>query len=88
LAAELEETTQESSELIQSSGGVFEIEYKGKLIYSKKASGRFPDEGEVLRIIHAVDSGIPLSQAQEEAAKGHKNPSFAEWLGKMLHKRA
>ncbi|MCD6186584.1 MAG: Rdx family protein [Desulfuromusa sp.] len=31
-------------ELIPSSGGVFEVIVDGKLIYSKKATGVFPDE--------------------------------------------
>jgi len=39
------------SELIQSSGGVFEIEYGGNLVFSKKSLGRFPDQGEVLGLI-------------------------------------
>lgn len=34
-------------ELIESSGGVFEIERDGELIYSKKRTGRHPDWGEV-----------------------------------------
>jgi selenoprotein W-related protein len=39
------------SELIASSGGVFEIEYGGTLVFSKKKLGRFPDQGEVLGLI-------------------------------------
>ena len=39
------------SELIGSGGGVFEIEYGGKLVFSKKELGRFPNEGEVLNLI-------------------------------------
>lgn len=34
-------------ELIPGSGGVFEVEQDGKLIFSKKELGRFPEEGEV-----------------------------------------
>jgi selenoprotein W-related protein len=30
--------------LIPSGGGVFEVEVNGKLAFSKKAAGRFPDE--------------------------------------------
>jgi len=37
--------------LIASSGGVFEIEYDGNLVFSKKNLGRFPDEKEVLNLI-------------------------------------
>jgi selenoprotein W-related protein len=38
-------------ELVRSSGGVFEIELDGKLIFSKKKLGRFPDDGEVTSLI-------------------------------------
>jgi selT/selW/selH-like putative selenoprotein len=34
--------------LSRGSGGVFEITVDGRLAYSKKASGRFPTEQEVL----------------------------------------
>jgi selenoprotein W-related protein len=39
------------SELMASSGGVFEITVDGKKVYSKKALGRFPEDGEILRLI-------------------------------------
>ena len=38
--------------LISSGGGVFEIVLDGKLIFSKKAINRFPEKGEILRIIN------------------------------------
>ena len=34
-------------ELVKSSGGVFEITLDGELVYSKKATGRFPKWNEV-----------------------------------------
>ena len=34
-------------ELVKSSGGVFEISLEGDLVYSKKATGRFPNWKEV-----------------------------------------
>jgi selT/selW/selH-like putative selenoprotein len=37
--------------LRKSGGGVFEITVDGKLAYSKKASGRFPTEDEVMRTL-------------------------------------
>jgi selenoprotein W-related protein len=37
-----------SIELIESSGGVFEVKRDNDLIFSKKASGRFPDQMEIL----------------------------------------
>lgn len=39
------------SELIKSSGGVFEIELNGTLIFSKAKLGRFPDEGEIAKLV-------------------------------------
>ena len=34
-------------ELLKGSGGVFEVMVGDELIYSKKATGRFPEAGEV-----------------------------------------
>lgn len=89
MAAELENKIDESASLIQSSGGVFEVEYKGSLIYSKKATGRFPEEDEVLRIISNLDQGMALESAQAEAARGiPEHPSFFEWLSGFMARRA
>ena len=38
--------------LISSGGGVFEIVLDKKLIFSKKALGRFPEEGEIVKMIN------------------------------------
>jgi len=38
-------------ELLASSGGVFEVSVDGNLLFSKKALGRFPEEGEVASLI-------------------------------------
>ncbi len=35
--------------MIPSSGGVFEVTHMGDLVFSKKALGRFPETGEVVR---------------------------------------
>jgi selenoprotein W-related protein len=37
--------------LIESSGGVFEVDADGKLIFSKKQLDRFPEDGEILRLL-------------------------------------
>jgi selenoprotein W-related protein len=34
--------------LVPASGGVFEVKSDGKLLFSKKAEGRFPEHHEVL----------------------------------------
>jgi len=51
LAAEVKNTCGLEAELIQSSGGVFEIEIGGKLIFSKAALERFPEDGEIVRLL-------------------------------------
>ncbi|MBU0680334.1 MAG: Rdx family protein [Proteobacteria bacterium] len=38
-------------QLTASSGGVFEVDVDGKNIFSKKALGRFPEEGEIAKLI-------------------------------------
>ena len=87
MAADLENQFHESAKLIQSSGGVFEIERDGQLIYSKKATGRFPEEGEVIAICNGIDKGMKMEEAQAEAAKSApKPPSFGEWLGHLFKK--
>ena len=53
MAAELQKQFGGECELIKSSGGVFEVEIDGKLIFSKASLGRFPEEGEVARLISA-----------------------------------
>lgn len=49
--------------LIEGSGGVFEVEKDGKLIFSKKQSGRFPEHDEILAKLSWVSTllaNIPL----------------------------
>ena len=41
-------------ELIASGGGAFEIEADGRLIFSKLASGRFPEDEEILTALQDV----------------------------------
>ena len=39
--------------MLRSSGGVFEVVVDGELLYSKKATGAFPDEDELVKLIRA-----------------------------------
>jgi len=39
--------------LIASDGGVFEVSVDGKLVFSKKAKGRFPEDEEVFSALKA-----------------------------------
>ena len=41
------------TELVEGRGGVFEITVDGTKVFSKKALGRFPADGEVLGLIRA-----------------------------------
>ena len=44
--------TEADIKLISSGGGVFEITLDNELIFSKKALGRFPDDGEIDNLIN------------------------------------
>jgi selenoprotein W-related protein len=50
LKAELEKAVPDIKvQLIEGSGGVFEVKKDGRLIFSKKQTGRFPEPGEILK---------------------------------------
>jgi selenoprotein W-related protein len=52
LAAELKQAFPDPDvRLIPSSGGVFEVKVDGKVVFSKKASRRHAEPGEVVRLI-------------------------------------
>jgi selT/selW/selH-like putative selenoprotein len=38
-------------ELVKGSNGIFDVEVDGKLVYSKRSTGRFPNPGELLTLI-------------------------------------
>ena len=44
------------SELIESSGGVFEVKINDQLIFSKKKLERFPNPGEIVQFIEDLQS--------------------------------
>lgn len=43
--------------LIQSSGGVFEVEVDGRIVFSKKSAKRHAEPGEVVRLVKQAASG-------------------------------
>jgi len=43
--------------LIQSSGGVFEVEVDGRVVFSKKGARRHAEPGEVVRLLKQATSG-------------------------------
>jgi selT/selW/selH-like putative selenoprotein len=51
LAAEIKQALGVDATLIKGSGGQFEVVADGKLVFSKKAAGRFPERGEVLNLL-------------------------------------
>ncbi|MCG6930220.1 MAG: Rdx family protein [Desulfofustis sp.] len=51
MEAELKKRYDADIELISSSGGVYEITVDGTLLFSKKKLGRFPEDGEIRRLI-------------------------------------
>jgi selenoprotein W-related protein len=54
LTAKLLETYKrkiESLELVPSGGGCFELTLDGDLVYSKLATGEFPNEGEMVKLV-------------------------------------
>uniref|UniRef100_A0A832MM11 SelT/SelW/SelH family protein n=1 Tax=Eiseniibacteriota bacterium TaxID=2212470 RepID=A0A832MM11_UNCEI len=53
LAAEIKRARDVEVVLHKGHGGVFEVVYEGELIFSKKATGRFPETQEVLDRIPA-----------------------------------
>ena len=59
-------------------GGVFEVEDKGVLIFSKKATGRMPEDGEVRKIIKGLADGLSLEEAQSLA--GPPASAILEWI--------
>jgi selenoprotein W-related protein len=54
LADELKRDLGVESALIAASGGVFEVTVDGKLVFSKKAVGRFPEPGEIANMLQRL----------------------------------
>ncbi|HHL33382.1 MAG TPA: SelT/SelW/SelH family protein [Desulfobulbaceae bacterium] len=38
-------------ELVQGSGGVYEVIVDGEIVFSKKKEGRFPEPGEIIALV-------------------------------------
>ena len=56
LADEIKEGLEEVSvEIVEGSGGVFEVTVDGSLVYSKKETGRFPEPDEIVNSIKESD---------------------------------
>ena len=58
MAAELKQAFPDTEvRLVESSGGLFEVTVDGKLVFSKKASRRHAQPGEVLTAVQQVRGG-------------------------------
>jgi len=51
VSAEIEQQFQLTPELTAGGGGVFDVVVDGELLFSKRASGRFPQAGEIGALI-------------------------------------
>ncbi|PLX71400.1 MAG: hypothetical protein C0602_01750 [Denitrovibrio sp.] len=49
----MKKKTGEEVELIKGTGGAFEVVVKGETIFSKKTTGAFPDEDQLLKDVKA-----------------------------------
>jgi selT/selW/selH-like putative selenoprotein len=45
------------AELIQGSGGIFDVAADGTLVYSKHRTGHFPENAEVLQALRTLSKG-------------------------------
>ncbi|MFA7338932.1 MAG: Rdx family protein [Candidatus Obscuribacterales bacterium] len=81
LSEQLEKDSSDTCLLVPADSGVFEVEDQGVLIFSKKTSDRFPEEGEVQSIIKQIKDGHPLEEAQTNAAHeaGHSG-GVLDWI--------
>jgi selenoprotein W-related protein len=57
LAAEISKQLGIEAELIQGSGGIFDVSADGALVYSKHRTGRFPENAEVLQALRSLSKG-------------------------------
>ena len=53
MAAKFKETFGVESILVESSGGVFDVDLDGALVYSKHETGAFPDEARLVAELQA-----------------------------------
>jgi selenoprotein W-related protein len=51
LAAELKRDLGAESTLLPGGGGVFDVIVNGKVVFSKKGVGRFPEPGEIVQML-------------------------------------
>jgi len=55
VAAEIERELGVTARLVKGARGVFDVVVDGRLVFSKDRAGRFPDPGEVVRLIREME---------------------------------
>jgi selenoprotein W-related protein len=55
LAAELKQEFGIDPKMIAGRGGIFDVHVDGKLVYSKSSTGRFPESGEVSKLVRGMN---------------------------------
>lgn len=55
MSAEIYEATGSTPEMIGGSGGVFDVQCNGKLVFSKRRVSRFPKKGELAALIKELE---------------------------------
>lgn len=53
MAAEIKKALGIDTTLIRGDNGIFDVRADGKLIYTKSKTHRFPEEGEITRLLQA-----------------------------------
>ena len=61
LAEKIKVATGNNPDLYKSSGGAFEISVDNKLMYSKKATGRFPEDEDIIALLKS-EADSPVQQ--------------------------
>ena len=58
MAAEIIGEFESQPEMFKGKGGVFIVTLDGDVIFDKKATGRFPDEGEITELVKAKRGAV------------------------------
>ncbi len=78
LATELESQLKADCQIQPGADGNFDVEDNGRLIFSRAATGRFPEEGEIAKIVQGLNDGLSLEEAQ--AIAGPPASGVLEWI--------
>lgn len=53
MAAEVKKTIGIDAKLVKGGGGIFVVKANGKIVYTKAQTHRFPEDGEITRLLQA-----------------------------------